>query len=112
MLIAEEGKYTTLGQAEYLKEFIAEHDLKVKRVALLKSAYHLPRAVRMFKEEGLDLPFIPAEKVLWNRSLHYRRLIRKLYKSQDMDIRRHFEKAGIQALLSGTYKSQIEGSTN
>lgn len=112
LLIAEEGQYTTLGQAKYLKEFIEKNKFKKERVALLTSAFHLPRAVRMFRQEGLSLPFIPAEKILWQRSNYYRRLIKRLYKSNDMDIRRHFERAGILALLSGTYKSQIEGLTN
>jgi len=112
LLIAEEGEYTTSGQAKYLKEFLAKHNFQGKRVVLLTSAYHLPRAVRMFRSEGLNLPFIPAEKILWSRSLHYRKLIKKLYKSQEMDIRRTFERAGIKALLSGTYESQSEESKN
>ena len=112
LLIAEEGEYTTSGQVKYLKEFLAKHNFQGKRVALLTSAYHLPRAVRMFRSEGLNLPFIPAEKILWSRSLHYRKLIKKLYKSQEMDIRRTFERAGIKALLSGTYESQSEESKN
>lgn len=105
LMIAEENELGTRAQAAHLKEFLEENSLLDKKVLVITSAYHLPRTVRFFREAEVNVKFLPAEKILWQKSSHYQSLIRKLYKSKEMDIRRAFEQAGIKALIEGSYKS-------
>lgn len=106
--IAEETQYNTIGQATFLKSYLVKEGIPPERVVVITSAYHMPRAVRFFRLAGLNAKFIPAEKILWQKGHHYQKLIRDLYRSEAMDIRRSFEHAGIKALLEGEYRSSVD----
>ena len=106
--IAEETQYNTIGQAAFLKSYLEKEGIPPEKVVVITSAYHMPRAVRFFRQFGLNIRFLPAEKILWQKGPHYQKLIRDLYQSEDMDIRRSFEKAGIKALLEGNYQSPTD----
>ena len=106
--IAEETQYNTIGQAAFLKSYLGKKGIPPERVVVITSAYHMPMAVRFFRLASLNVKFIPAEKILWQKGRHYQKLIRDLYRSEEMDIRRTFEQAGIKALLEGEYRSPVE----
>lgn len=108
ILIAEETQYNTKGQASFLKAYLESRGIPIEKAIVITSAYHMPRAMRFFRQSGLNIRFLPAEKILWQRGAHYQKLIRDLYRSEDMDIRRSFEEAGVKALLEGKYQSPTD----
>ncbi len=60
----------TADEAAQLKRYAAQHGLK--RVVLVTSAWHLPRAMRLFKKAGVELVPFPVDfRALPNRALPY-----------------------------------------
>jgi len=60
----------TADEAAQLKRYAAQH--RLKRVVLVTSAWHLPRAMRLFKNAGVELTPFPVDyRGLPNRQLPY-----------------------------------------
>ena len=76
--ILEEESFDTAGNAEKIAELLkfqkprpglGFQDLVLKRVALMTIGYHLPRALRIFREYGMNLPGFASETELVKLSL-------------------------------------------
>lgn len=108
-IIVEDRSLTTMGNAEEAAKIIREQDFK--NIGVLTSSWHLRRTKAMLDTQGLEtegrtIKLLSPERILMDKSPHYKKLIRYVYARESMKQRIKNEKQGYDALKSGTYQSR------
>lgn len=106
-IIEEDLSTTTMSNLEESAKIIRERDLR--SIGILSSSWHLARIREMLntvglEKEGRTIKLLSAEKILNDRSPHFKHLIKKVYGSDEMKKKIQEEKQGINALRSGKYQ--------
>ena len=94
-------------------------DKNIKTAIIVSNGYHIPRSEALFKkvmaQSGLSIEFmgIPAEEILLQRSLHYRRLVEhydineKAITEHSDKFKKHLTKEGIALFLAHADRKDV-----
>jgi uncharacterized SAM-binding protein YcdF (DUF218 family) len=72
-IIIEDAAFDTIANARLVKKIIQDHEIEGVSV-LISRKYHIERAQNIFLREGMETDPIPAEDLLFFRSLRHRKL--------------------------------------
>ncbi|HWP61471.1 MAG TPA: ElyC/SanA/YdcF family protein [Candidatus Paceibacterota bacterium] len=102
----------TEGNAEMMRQWITAHFIPSERCVGITSIWHCARAAAFFHEQGMMIPFVPAESI-WlaqsaNRVERHQRALALLEEFYAGDLGRTVvsEAVGISQILDGTYQSR------
>jgi len=98
------SKTNTQGNARVVKSYLDKNKLTNKKIGLLTSFYHLPRAMKIFAREGLSFEPIVAESILIDHQDYGLDKIHQFYINTKMLERLNQELLGLADLEKGTYK--------
>jgi len=98
------SKTNTQGNAKVVKSYLDKNKLTNKKIGLLTSFYHLPRAMKIFAREGLNFEPVVAESILIDHPDYGLNKIHQFYINTKMLERLNQELLGLADLEKGIYK--------
>jgi uncharacterized SAM-binding protein YcdF (DUF218 family) len=87
-IILDELSIDTFENAKFTAQKLEGHE---GSAALITNDYHMSRAAKIFKKQGIEITEVPAEEKVVERSRHYKQLMSQYLKSNDVKKKRIIE---------------------